>query len=239
MKTALQIPLLAIIMSLTMALSCDGPEKPQPDEVQGFYNSVLSGVPTGTNLNFVKQSGPTTYWSYIVMEEDGRFYAVKFTDYCGRSCGEELNDPGAYEFYQNTKFEVIDENGDGEYYGNWKTFEESSSDKKDLEKMGAFNEKRDHEDIVFSLIENYGLSEKRSHDVASLVKNWEKAYNSRSMTSKDQDIFLRKLTGSNKGAWEKAFKGEVVLENLVEKASQVNNVSPEQFRDILKDFLTK
>jgi hypothetical protein len=59
------------------------------------------------------------------------------------------------------------------------------------------------------------------------------------MTSKDQDIFLRKLTGSNKLDWEKALKGEVVLEDLVEKASRVNNVSPEQFREILKDFLTK
>jgi hypothetical protein len=235
MKTALQMPLLAIIMSLTMALSCDGPEKPQPDEVQGFYNSVLSGASAGTNLRFVKQSGPTTYWSYIVVEEDGRFYAVKFTDYCGQNCDGDT----AHEFYQNTKFEVTDEDGDGNYDGNWKIFEESSSQKKDLEKMGALDEKRDHEDIVFSLIENYGLSEDRSHDVATLVKNWDKIHNSRGMTSKDQDIFLRKLTGSNKLDWEKALKGEVVLEDLVEKASRINNVSPEQFREILKDFLTK
>ena len=129
-----------------------------------------------------------------------------------------------YEYYEKRKFEVTPIEND-EYKSTIRVFEESSSGGKDLEKIAALEEKRDHEKLVSSLIENYGLSEKRSHHVATLVGNWERIHNSRHMTSKDKDIFLRKVTGSDKSAWE--------------KASRVNNISPEQFRDILKDFVTE
>ena len=231
MKTTLQLPFLVIIMSLTLGTpSCEFKIRPQHER---FYSSVVYGAPAGTSFRYVKRS--ERHPSYIILEENDRFYAMKYSAYYhfGRR-----DDYTHYEYYQKRKFEVTDQ-GNGEYKSTIRIFEESSSEGKDLEKMAALEEKRDHEKLVSSLIENYGLSEKRSHNVARLIGNWERIQNSRHMTSNDQDIFLKKVTGSDKSAWEKALKDKVGVEDLVEKASLVNNISPEQFKEILKDFLTE
>jgi hypothetical protein len=203
---------------------------------QQYYDKVVSSSPAGTNLQLIKRS--ENYRNYFIVKENGQYYAMKYSAYSffGRS---DRYTP--YEYFEMRRFKVRDI-GNNNYRAFLRIFEETDVQIKDLEQIAAMEEKEDFENLVTDLEERYGFSEARSTKVATLVQNWEKINKSRSMTNKDQDILLGKLTGSSVEKWKKALessdspRGES-LDDLIERASKVNDVSPEHFRDIMIDYL--
>lgn len=203
---------------------------------QTFYNKVSSSAPAGTNIQLIKRS--ESHRNYIIVKENDQYYAMKYSAYYYWDRNDEYT---PYEYFEKRRFKVRDI-GNNEYRAFLRVFEETDVQIKDLEQIAAMEEKEDFENLVTDLEERYGFSETRSTRVATLVQNWEKINSSRSMTTKDQDILLGKLTGSSVEKWKKALnssdspRGEN-LDDLIERASKVNDVSPEHFREIMIDYL--
>ena len=91
---------------------------------------------------------------------------------------------------------------------------------------------------------DFGLSEKRSGNVAKLVLNWKRISKNRSMSNADADAFSKSLIGVNINeathAFKKSLEGDKAsFEGLIEKAAKVNGTSPENMKSLLNGLLLK
>ena len=95
-----------------------------------------------------------------------------------------------------------------------------------------------------NLENQFGLSEERSLEVAKLVSNVSKIKKNRGVTSRDLDAFSQKPLGFNVDealkAYEKLAQGEGQnWEELMERAAQTNDISPESMKEIISSQLLK
>jgi len=121
-------------------------------------------------------------------------------------------------------------------------FTEERGPVKDLEKLGAIKEAYATKKIKDVLTYDYGLSEKRSADVAKLVINWKKISGNRSMTNADADAFTKKLIGVNineaTNAYKRSIEGDSSsLDSLIKTAANANETSPESMRDLFNNLV--
>jgi hypothetical protein len=199
----------------------------------------LSNDPAAYDYFYLEKAYTVSGGGWIVVQDDfGNMRAVDIYSY--------VRDAYAYDldFFVNQSLAVYYVGGNtwSDYAGN--LYEQDVTSKKDLEKMGAQLEAIKSEAVGQSLSAKFGLSEERGMQVAKLASNWKKVSKTRGLTEKDADAFSQKLLGFDLNAGVKAVeefktgKGEA-LENLLEKAAQVNGVSPEQLKEILADMLVK
>lgn len=120
-------------------------------------------------------------------------------------------------------------------------FEVRTTAIKDLELMGARKEE-EQIDILKESIENqFGLSESRSLKIAKSYHSFKRLGNKRSIEKKDWDILTRKLFGfdyqTGKKALERHIQGDSSsLENLKNKAAELNETSPQHIQEILGEY---
>jgi len=139
-----------------------------------------------------------------------------------------------YDLYGNDVYSDL--------YGN--LFEQTSSSKKDLEKIAHNVEKVNLKKVENFLVADYGLSEKRAFQVAKLAQGWKKASKSRAMTDGDSKVFFKEVLGfsASEGlnAFKKSLEGNTSdLDALLVKAADANGTSPEHMKDIMSSVLTK
>ncbi|MDC0255288.1 hypothetical protein OAK75_10315 [Bacteriovoracales bacterium] len=149
---------------------------------------------------------------------------------------------------------VVKDNGDGTYSGGIysleegkevdMTFSEVQGSAKDLEKLAAFKETYQMKKMQDLLTYDFGLSEKRSENVAKLVLNWKRVSKNRAMSNADADAFSKSLIGVNINEATQAFKKSLEgdkgsFEGLIEKAAEVNGTSPENMKSLLDNLLLK
>ncbi len=162
----------------------------------------------------------------------------------------EAGDQSSYdgEIYgpTSTVYYVWESTDEGFYIsdGTGMIFEERTPSNKDLELIGSFLEKKNLQAKASSLENQFGLSEKRSLEVAKLIKNINKVKKNRGVTSTDLDSFSKKLLGFNVDkalkAYEKLAQGEGQnWEALMEQAAQTNDISPEAMKEIISSQLLK
>ncbi len=132
-----------------------------------------------------------------------------------------------------------------EYHGvNGWVFEEGQADKKDLEKIAAKMEGQEVSKAADSLVAKFGLSQERAIEVAKLQNAYNKISSKRSLTQKDQDTLTKQLVGTNyasaRAALEDHLNGDSVkMEELLDKAAEINGTTPEHMTEILGDILLK
>ena len=88
----------------------------------------------------------------------------------------------------------------------------------------------------------FGLSEKRSQEVARLLKSYNRLKKTRALTEADQDIFSKRVIGLDSKRVNKAitsfYEGEREgLDELIHKAAYINETTPEHMESILETFL--
>ena len=93
-------------------------------------------------------------------------------------------------------------------------------------------------------IESFGLNEKRSYQIAKTLYQWESLTKNRAFTKKDLDNFTKTILGvplkEVMENWNEIKSGQLQRTNeLVEKASKINEMDPETLKFILKKFLVK
>lgn len=137
---------------------------------------------------------------------------------------------------------VVTEDGSGLWYG-WDgvLYETKNNTQKDLEKMGSFIENKDINAFAFQLETDYGLSEKRSFEVAKTVSQFKKIKTKRALTDRDMDTFSNELLGTTYQKAKKAFTTYIQgtaedFEGLIEKASIKNDIDPEHMKELMGEF---
>ncbi|MBF0363178.1 MAG: hypothetical protein HQK49_19305 [Oligoflexia bacterium] len=121
-------------------------------------------------------------------------------------------------------------------------FEETSPSTKDLEKMGSFIESFKESSLANQMVADFGLSEDRALLIAKYATNWKKLSDRRAMTDADANIMFKQVFGFSateaRDAVTRYVQGERAnYQNLVEKASKANGVSPEHINKLLTEYL--
>ena len=205
-----------------------------------------------------------TYISFIKLADDDNTLAV-YKDQNGllRAIRYESYDSGLSWWDNwlgtNNFFYGLTDNNDGTYSCNSgscyefftlqpgsdilnMTFEEVMPEPKDLEKVGQILEDIELKRVSNKLVMDYGLSEERSYELAFLAYNWNKMSENRKMTNQDADIFALKAIGSDMKSIIDSVRSNYegnseTYDQLIEKAGEVNGISPEHMDSIIIDLL--
>jgi hypothetical protein len=200
-------------------------------------------------------AGENKNWAVFYSDYWDEFYAVDMTAWAHAQnngipidtfldAGYEASYYGEGPFSTATVQEVWESNDSGFFIGDYTgmIFEETTASAKDLERIGSFLEKKNLHKKASHLESQFGLSEKRSFEVAKLLTNIKTVSKSRNITSKDMDAFSKKLLGFNFNeattAYTSLAEGEShSWEELMKKAAQTNGLSPESMKDIFSSLL--
>lgn len=194
----------------------------------------------GLDLSLAKST--TLQFDYIVVYDyDYDTYDAYYigTWAPGVNVGSYINSHSSQNYYD------LDYLG-GNQYQDWYTglvFEEGSPTSKDLAKVAAFKQEVRVQKSAKKIQADFGLSENRSREVAKLAVQLADAPKS-SMTNSDYDNFSKELLGSSitqfNSAMKKSAEGDAsALNNLLDKAAQVNGVGPEHMNKIVSGLFTK
>ena len=214
-----------------------------PGEVKDFVSTVNTAAGT-TVLTVAK----TNTWQYnfavIKSVSDGKFYAVNMKAYKGGMTAAQVS---AFLGSSLASGDIVEVTKNSGAYNNYRAadgtlFEETMASAKDLEKVGAINEGLQKVAVAKKLEGEYGLSEKRSYEVADLTMNWEKISNNRAMTEKDGDLLSKKIFGVNVKRIKDALKDKITgnndnYERVLETAARINEISPEHLNTIIEDLM--
>ena len=119
-------------------------------------------------------------------------------------------------------------------------FEEATPTSKDLEKMAAFKENLKLNRASKAISSLYGLSQERSFQLSKTVFSWKKVSNQRAMTKRDLDHLTVEFAGVKASEIVESFKDlakgeEARFNNLIERAAEVNEISPEAVKKMIQD----
>jgi hypothetical protein len=114
-------------------------------------------------------------------------------------------------------------------------FSEIAAAKKDLEAMGASIEESNTQTLAEIYSANFGLSEVRAFEVAKLSKTYAKI--KRSLTATEKDVFSNKLLGMGYKEVNHALLNGSGYDELLDRAADLNGISPEAVNVILKEML--
>lgn len=123
------------------------------------------------------------------------------------------------------------------------TFQVGQNMGKDLEKIGGLVEEQTLNELGSFFSGQYGLSEDRGIEVAKLVQSYDQISQNRSMTDADKKAFETELLGTDLATFEKAYQNskkgvdQNKFNSLIDKASKLNEVSPEHFMTIMGDII--
>ncbi len=122
------------------------------------------------------------------------------------------------------------------------SFDTTDEAPKDLETVGGLMAQANVDQLAGYIGEHYGLSTSRSSEVARLLVDFEQVKNSRGVTADDLQALQSDLMGTDlatvMAAKKKAANGDAQdLNNLVDHAAQLNDISPEQMGSILNQFM--
>jgi hypothetical protein len=152
-------------------------------------------------------------------------------------------DTSGYEWVDYSYTEYYDELVTYHYYeGNGLVFDETDGKTKDLEKIGALAESGKINALGSAIASDYGLSESRSIELAKLATNYAKVSQNRAMTEKDLKSFSTEVLGTDLSTFQKAIENdkqgnENNLEDLIEKAAELNGTTPEHFSKIISNLM--
>tara|TARA_B100000029_G_scaffold14863_2_gene15333 strand:- start:622 stop:1491 length:870 start_codon:yes stop_codon:yes gene_type:complete len=119
-------------------------------------------------------------------------------------------------------------------------FEEAAPTSKDLEKIAAFKEALKLNRASKAISSLYGLSEERSFQLSKTILSWKKVSNQRAMTKRDLDHLTVEFAGVKVSEIVESFKDlaqgdEARFNNLIERAAEVNEISPEAVKTMIQD----
>lgn len=197
-----------------------------------------------------------SYWvddSYYV---DGDYYWDDWEDDWVWESGYWVDDgyweqeAGSWEWDAYASSYQVDEGNYGvtTYSNTWFTgggftFEENSTASMDLEKVLGLEETQTKEAISNNLSAKYGLSEDRSLEIATMYTQFNQLGSMRELSEAEKKEFEVGTFGSTIEEFEDAFKDQIggnnsKISTLVEKAAELNGLSPENTNQIISELLS-
>ncbi len=179
----------------------------------------------------------TLKWNHIVVYDsyEGKYEAWDISGYMvGMSediTYDRIKEDGRYKDLEATPNNTFwDDSTDT-------LFSQIDSFRKDLEKIGASIEETDINSLSQTLIANFSLSEDRAVEMAKIFKTYDKISSKRSLTEKEKDTFSQKLLGINYKHLNQALRSGEGYDSLLQRAAELNNISPEQVNEILNQVV--
>ncbi len=128
------------------------------------------------------------------------------------------------------------------YTGGGFRFENTSSASKDLETMAALEEQVAEAYMTNKFTSEFSMSANRAQELAKLANRYQKLENTRELTSSEKDQFALDALGVSFSQVENALKQkaegkETAYADLLEKASAVNNTTPEKIGQFFDELL--
>jgi len=116
------------------------------------------------------------------------------------------------------------------------SFEAGVESQKDLEGLGQKIESIGIDYLRDSLVAEYGLSNERALKVSRLATSYKRINSKRALNAREKDLFTKELIGLS---FEEASKTLVDegYDALVEKASKINETSPEAIKVLINEIL--
>ncbi len=113
---------------------------------------------------------------------------------------------------------------------------------KDLEMRGADREIAERSVIRDRMVTNFGLSYERAEEVSDLLYNYQKVQRKRSLTLRERNILTQGLLGIKYTTAKKALEDHIggnsqSFDDLVEKAADINGITPEHVQDLISETL--
>jgi hypothetical protein len=180
---------------------------------------------------FVKENGNANEFGEVLLHEVGHSLGFQHIEDESSFMNTVTNDP--YQGFINTDSDRVQE----KYllYAFIETY-------KDLEGMGAKDEGADIERLQEMVSFNYGLSEERSYEVSRIINSYEKVKNKRSLTERDRNTFSKSLFGIDYASGKKAIKSHIegdedALNDVLERAADLNGISPEDVQEMVGEYL--
>ena len=235
-----KLALILLTLSSIVLVGCHGGThtySPSKYDLATDFVDNLTFDPAALDYFLLEKTYTYQGGGWIVVEADDGFdYAIDIYSY--------LRDSYAYDLDYFDDFAVdvwsigggLWEDIDGNLY------DEKSGSNKDLEKVAAQMEKLQVEAVGEGIAAKFGLSVERGQDMARIAQNWKKASATRAMTDADSDALSNELFGFDLSAGLKAIEelksgdGES-LNNLIEKAAEVNGVTPEHLNEVLTTIM--
>ncbi len=224
------------------------------DRVNSFVNLLNAQSAYDSTFYMVKHPSQTATEGFVVVYSDDTGYvAYDIANYVtGDSWGTyssyaEFQEVYIYDWYSDAWGEVFYVGSSyyndsfGSYAGEF-VFEQTEATMKDLEKAGALKEAWKTAKVSELLSAKYGLSEERSEKVAKMMSQWEKLSKQRQMTDADANVFSKEVLGVDITAAKDAFEGSAAgdnasLNNLIEKAAEVNGITPEHMNGLVSEMI--
>lgn len=121
------------------------------------------------------------------------------------------------------------------------SFEKANETPKDIALYAEVAEETIVSSRALGVSEKFGLSVDRSKDVVRLAMAWERA-GGKDLTNKDQDAFSQEMLGFSiteaKGAIKAKAEGvDEPLENLIERAAETNDTTPEHVKSLIDTYI--
>ncbi len=256
------VGILTALVFMTL-VSCNGGSSRTGDVIptEGFENASLQVLAeqfakeiNGSDLKFkyTLVKSDTLREDYAVFECSGkcsglgRYRAINLKNYVPGTIYDEYRSDGtsARSHLRSTNskhlnFFDLDYVGDGVYqdYSTGALFEKTQGSSKDLAKLAAIKEDYKVAAQAKNLSSRFGLSKQRGIEIAKLNSHWKKA-SKKSMTRAEIDGYSTELLGfsMSKGieAFNEAIEGNAdKLDNLLDKASDKNGITPEHAEKIM------
>lgn len=121
-------------------------------------------------------------------------------------------------------------------------YDEAGATQKDLETLDALEEESTLRETGRKIADEFLLSEEQSFRLARISSEWQTIAKSRQMTVKDVEAFTQDVAGidlsSIRSATQRAAEGNTAdLENLIQKAAENLDTTPENMKAILASFI--
>lgn len=201
-----------------------------------YVSTAVEGSDIIRNLER-KQQWETSGYNRDITETQYR-YVDEWESTC--SCYKEV-----YKSFEVVVgYEWVDTSGYVAYYhGGGFIFNNTGGSSKDLETYGASREDQAAALLSEKITSDFALSESRADELAKMVVRYKKLENTRELTAKEKDKFALDALGVSMTQMEnaivsKAQGSDKQYQQMLEKAAQVNNTSPEtigRFFDLINE----
>jgi hypothetical protein len=225
---------LVLLLTLSLTLVSCGERKDMFAELMRFVNELNSEEIKGEIVK--KKADQEGYFVVRLYTDSGleELYAFNYGDW---KKGTTMDDAWISEAFTNGDLVPVTDNGNGTYTGtDGRLYEVSSASGKDLEKVAGIQEALKVSTMAGNFASNFGLSEERSFQVAKTVAAFNKISQSRNMTERDADYFTQEVMGVKFSELTQAVEGQN-LNSLIEKAAEINGVSPEHMEQIISELV--
>lgn len=223
------------VTGLYSAYNMDKWDRKTMKTTDDFFANATQGVDFIMNLDKVDEWIESGYYQDIYE------YYTYYEEYYDEECDCYYTEEYTEAVWVGTEW--VDTSHWYTYYtGGGFRFENTAGRSKDLETMAALEEEIAEKVMAYKFSSEFSMSANRAQELAKLASRYQKLENTRELTTTEKDQFALSALGVSFTQVENALRAkaegkEEKYEELLARASAVNNTTPEQIGRFFDELL--